>query len=360
MTVRVVQPREVALLRLVAQRIAGPRATSPADAVGRLLAVQGQDYPGALLSVALRTSGAKRGDVEAALDAGEIVRSWPMRSTLHLVPAEDLGWLMALCGPRVLAGAAKRRATLGLDEADAERARELAVEALSGGGRLGRSALLQRLADGGVDTSGQRGYHLLWYAAQTGTVVLGPTAGGGGEQQFVLTDEWIRSPRRLAGDEALHELALRFFTGHGPAAVADLARWSGLTLTAVRTGLASARDRLVSLDVDGVEHWLDPSTADLLAEHRAEAEGLFLLPGFDEFVLGYADRSCAVPPEFAERIVPGGNGMFRATVVVGGRVVGTWRRTGSGARRRITAEPFTEFPDGVAAAIEEAATALAV
>src|SRR3954469_5057975 len=143
MTVRVVQPREVALLRLVAQRIAGPRATSPADAVGRLLAVQGQDYPGALTSVALRTAGAKRGDVEAALDAGEIVRSWPMRSTLPLVPAEDLGWLLALCGPQVLAGAGRRRAQLGLDAHDAERARALAADALSGNGRLGRSALLR-------------------------------------------------------------------------------------------------------------------------------------------------------------------------------------------------------------------------
>src|SRR5437764_9355824 len=145
---RKVEPREVALLRLVAQRIAGPRHQAPADAVRRMLAVQGQDYPGALTSVALRTAGAKRGDVEAALDAGEVVRSWPMRSTLHLVAAEDLGWLLALCGPRVLAGAEKRRARLGLVPADAERARELATEALSGGRRLGRTALLAALTDG--------------------------------------------------------------------------------------------------------------------------------------------------------------------------------------------------------------------
>jgi hypothetical protein len=256
----------------------------------------------------------------------------------------------------VLTGAARRREQLGLDASDAERARTLAAAALAGGARLGRAALLQALADGGIDVSGQRGYHLLWYAAQTGTVVLGPTDGT--EQLFVLTDEWIRSPRRLEGDAALRELALRYFTGHGPATVADLVRWAGLTVRAVRTGLELARDELGRLDVDGTEHWLHPRTPDLLAAHRAEAEGLFLLPGFDEFVLGYADRSCAVPAEFADRIVPGGNGMFRATVVSGGRVVGTWRRTGSGARRTVTAEPFTAFDDAVAAAIPEAATAL--
>src|SRR3954465_10593389 len=124
-------PHEVALLRLVAQRIAGPPWPTAAETVRWLTAVQAQDYPGALTSVALRTEGATRTGVEAALDAGEVVRSWPMRSTLHLVAAEDLGWLLELCGPRVLAGAAKRRGGLGLTEADTERARELAVAALT-------------------------------------------------------------------------------------------------------------------------------------------------------------------------------------------------------------------------------------
>jgi hypothetical protein len=347
---------ELALLRLVAQRLAGPGDGSPADVVRRLLAVQGQDYSGALTSVALRSAGAKRGDVEAALDRGEVVRSWPMRGTLHLVAAEDLGWLRALCGPRVLARAAKQGEQLGIDGRDAERARELAEISLSAGRRLGRAALLQALADGGVDVSGQRGYHLLWYAAQTNTIVLGPTDGR--EQQFVRSAEWIRAPRRMDGEEALRELALRFFTGHGPATVADLVRWSGLTARAVRTGLALAADELARTEVDGTVHWLHPGTPDLLAQHRREAAGLFLLPGFDEFVLGYADRSCAVPAAFADRVVPGGNGMFRATVVRGGRVVGTWRWTGRGAHRTVAAEPFTAFAADVTAAILEAAARL--
>jgi len=101
-----------------------------------------------------------------------------------------------------------------------------------------------------------------------------------------------------------------------------------------------------------------PLFRSLLAACRTRARGVFLLPGFDEFVLGYADRSCAVPPEFADRIVPGGNGMFRSTVVADGRVVGTWRRTGSGSRRKLTAEPFTTFPEGVEPALEELAAAL--
>ncbi|HEX2073456.1 MAG TPA: winged helix DNA-binding domain-containing protein [Geodermatophilus sp.] len=348
--------RELALLRLVAQRIAGPPVPGAAATVRRLTCVQAQDLPGALTSVALRTAGRSRADVEAALTGGEVVRSWPMRGTLHLVPAEDLHWLLELLGPRALAGAAQRRANLGLTEADTERARELAVAALRGGGRLGRQQLLGVLADGGVEITGQRGYHLLWYLAQTGTLCLGPMDDG--EQLFVLLDEWVPRPRHLDPEEALGELAARFFTGHGPATVADLARWAGLKVGDVRAGLARARPGLAALAVEGREYLMAPETPDLLADCRAEAEGLFLLPGFDEFVLGYADRSCALPAEFAERIVPGRNGVFRPTVVLGGRIVGTWQWTGRGARRSVTATPFTAFPDDVAAAIPEAAAAL--
>ena len=347
---------DLALLRLVAQRVAGPPPATAAEAVRLLTCVQGQDLPGALTSVALRTAQRTRAGVEAALDAGEVVRSWPMRSTLHLVPAEDLHWLLELCGPRVLAGAARRRAVLGLTEADTERARELVTVALTGGRRCGRKELLAALADGGVAVTGQRGYHLLWYLSQTGTLCLGPMDGG--EQAFVLLDEWVPAPRRLDRDAALAELALRYFRGHGPATVADLARWAGLPLGDVRAGVAAARDRLAAVEVDGREHLMAPETAELLDAHRTQAAGLFLLPGFDEFVLGYADRTCAVPPQFADRIVPGGNGVFRPTVVHRGRVLGTWGWQGRGARRTVAATPFTTFPDEVAAAIPGAAAAL--
>jgi hypothetical protein len=347
---------EVGLLRLVAQRLAGPRPATVLEAVGRLTAVQAQDFPGALTSVALRTADRRRDAVEAALNAREIVRSWPMRGTLHLVAAADLPWMTALLGPRVLAGSPARRTQLGITDADIEKARLLAVDALAGGGRLRRAEILAALAHGGVDIAGQRGYHLLWYLSQSGTLCLGPVDDG--DQLFVLLDEWIPAPRVLGADAAVAEFAGRFFRGHGPATVQDLARWSGLRITEARAGLAAARDGLARLEVDGVEHFLDPETADQLSDCRAEARGLFLLPGFDEFVLGYGNRAAILDPEFAGLIVPGNNGMFRPTVVRGGRIVGTWKWTGKGARRTVSATPFTSFPASVPAAIERAAARL--
>ena len=88
--------RDVALLRLVAQRIAGPAFADAADAVRWMTASQAQDLPGALTSTALRTRSRSLDGARAALDTGAVVRSWPMRGALHLVMAEDLGWLLDL------------------------------------------------------------------------------------------------------------------------------------------------------------------------------------------------------------------------------------------------------------------------
>ena len=349
--------REVALLRLAAQRIAGlgrgePGTDDAAEAVRWLTAVQAQDYNGALTSVALRTGSRSRADVEAALDEGLVVRSWPMRGTLHLVAAEDLPWMLRLLAGRTVASLAGRRAGLGLTAAGLERARSLARDALSGGGRLRRAELYAVWDAAGLATTGQRGVHMLSFLAMTGTLTFGPTDGG--EQLIVLVDEWIPHPRARDGEEALCELALRYFSSHGPATIADLVRWANLRITDARNGTALARPQLDAMEIEGVEHLMDPRTPELLQVARDRAEGVFLLPGFDEFILGYGDRRAQLEPEFADRIVPGGNGVFRHTVISAGRVVGTWRR----GRRGIEATPFTAFTPDVDAAIPELFAAL--
>ena len=249
----------------------------PLDAVRRLTAVQAQDFPGALTSVALRTHGPLPRGRRRGADAGDVVRSWPMRGTLHLTVAEDLPWMLALLD---CPGAGRPVRPAGAARAHRRRRRPRPRARGRGDVRrppAGPRAVLAVMADGGVDVAGQRGIHLLCYLSQTGTLCLGPREDG--EQRFVLLDEWIRAPRRLEREEALAELALRFFRGHGPATVKDLARWAVLRMTESATGLAAVRDELRSLEVDGVEYFLDPETPDLLAACRDEACGTFCCPG---------------------------------------------------------------------------------
>ncbi|WP_051086130.1 winged helix DNA-binding domain-containing protein [Actinomycetospora chiangmaiensis] len=318
----------VGLLRLAALRLVGERCVTPADAAAWLGCAQGQDLPGVLESIALRTTAGDVDAVRRAFDDGRIVRSWPMRGTLHVVAAEDLAWMLPLGTPRPLAAAAKRRAGLGLAEDTLERAGEVAAEVLRGGGRRTRAEMAARWADAGLDLSGSRAYHALSVLCQRGLLVQGPFAGPK-EQAFVLLDEWVPTPRRLDRDEALVEWARRYFRSHGPADRKDFARWTGLPAADVTTAIDGARPDLA--ETDGLLH--DPGTPDRLA--AAEVPDELLLPGFDEFVLGYADRSQVLDPAHADAIVPGGNGVFRPTVVRDGRIVGTWAWKGSGRNRRV-------------------------
>lgn len=311
-----------------------------------LLALQGQDWNAARWALGVRAPGVTEAEVLQAFDSGSLVRSWPMRGTIHVVPAEDLGWMQAATGRRVLAGAAKRREFLGIDDASLSRMTDIALERLSGGIALSREELGAAWIEAGIGDPekglGQWRYHVLWWLSQNGLVVAGPVGEAGGEPKLVLAEEWIPSPRRLEGEEALAELAARFARGRGPVGERDLAWWTGLTLREVRTGIAAASDagRLTAVEIEGVRYWADP---ELLAESAAaptDAAAL-LLPGFDEHLLGYTDRTAVLAAEHFERIVPGRNGMFRSTIVdAGGRVVGVWLRTPRAGGVRIDLEPF--------------------
>ncbi|HEX7662768.1 MAG TPA: winged helix DNA-binding domain-containing protein [Pseudonocardiaceae bacterium] len=325
--------RRLATLRLAALGISRPASNDPVQVVRELLAVQAQDYEGALWAIGLRTAAASRAEIEAAHEAGAIVRSWPMRGTLHFVAAEDLGWMLTLTAERILRSAAGRHRQLELGASDFDRGAEIAYEALHGGRSLERRELLRTFDAAGLSTAGQRGAHLLLALAVRGHLVLR------GKNTWTLAEEWITRSRELAHDEALHELAVRYFRSHGPATVRDLARWSSLTLTDARRAAASARGRLEAVEVEGTEYLMRPGL-------EPASDGVWLLPGFDEYLLGYADRSAALAGADSAIVAPGGNGLFRPTVVIDGEVVGVWRRTTLATSVQLALEPFDSISPG--------------
>ncbi|MBX3092730.1 MAG: AlkZ family DNA glycosylase [Cryobacterium sp.] len=337
--------RSIVRARLAAQGISVPSSATPADIVRRAMAMQGQDLASVTWSIGLRNPALSVRDVEHAFLEGSIVRSWPMRGTLHVVAPEDLRWMLGLTRDRLVRGSLARRAALGLREADLETARGAARDALTGGTALSRKDIYRCFDAAGVSTEGQRGYHTLWYLAQTGTLCIGPPSGR--EQTFALLDEWVTSNRDLEGDEALGELAVRYFRGHGPASIRDFAWWSSLTLTDARRGLARARDELDSRDRDGeLLYFAHGQVGD------GPRDGIRLLPGFDEYILGYQSRTPQLSTSDAGEIVPGGNGVFRGTIVEDGIVVGTWKRAASRGsavvESRTFSAPSSRLRDGIA------------
>ena len=166
----------------------------------------------------------------------------------------------------------------------------------------------------------------------------GPLAGN--QQLVVAFDDWITESRTLDRSEGVSEWLLRYFRSHGPGTERDFAWWAGLPLTETRAALARVSDQLVELEFEGTRYWLSPETAALLDAGVPGQRTVLALPGFDEFLLGYADRSLVLPPEHAEKIVPGGNGVFKKTIVAGGGVIGTWAGPAGGRNPGVVPEPF--------------------
>ena len=316
----------------------GGRLADVAGVVTWLGAMQAQDLASGLWSFGVRLPRFTLDEVTAALERREAVRTWPMRGTVHFVPPRDVHWMLDLMGSRALAGAAKRRAFLGLSEEVADRAVEVLGAALAGGGRLTRAQCTALLADHGIGTAGQLGYHLLWYASQRGVLCIAPNIGA--EQTFVLLDEWVPDPCRPDREEALATIALRYFRSHGPSTRQDFAGWTGLTAADARRGIAGAGDQLAMVRVDGTEMYLNPAALDNLPPPASRTGQVLVLPGFDEYLLGYKDRSLMLAEEHQQAIIPGGNGVFQATVVRDGMVIGTWKRTISKTRVQITVQPL--------------------
>jgi hypothetical protein len=232
---------------------------------------------------------------------------------------------------------------------DADRAVAIIERALAADGPLGRPELAERIAARGIRTEGQAMPHLLGLAATRGLALLGPVQDG--RQLFVAAPDWLGAtlPRELAGTEreaALAELARRYLAGHGPATAADLAAWVGLPLRDARAGLGAIASELVDLGGELVELAGSGRTPGRLPAR--------LLPAFDPYLLGWKDRSFAVPSRHARRVHPGG-GILRAVATVDGMAVATWSARRPGDHLDVDVDPFAPLaPEAVRALRAEA------
>jgi hypothetical protein len=330
------------LRRLYHQRITHPPFKDACEVVTWLGAMQGQDYLGTKWAFGLRLPSSTDADIEQAIVDGVVMRTWALRGTLHFVAPADIHWMLGLLAPRQIAGNRPRYKQLELDEPTLIRSTELIAKALEGGKHLTRTELFDILHENGISTAAQRGFHLLQRAGLERLTYQGEMRGKN------TTFHELKAGKTLPKDEALAMLAERYFISRGPATLADFINWSGLPITEARAGLESIKSKLMSEDVNGQSYWLSPE------KPQQPERSVYLLPGFDEYILGYKDRTAVVEPEFLDAICPGGNGIFKPTIVSDGQVVGTWARTIKKKTVEIRLEPFgslrSDEMDGVAEA----------
>lgn len=340
---------EVARQRLHNLWLLAPGPGQPAGVVGRLGAVQAQDFAAARWAVGMRLQGAVDAGIEAAFTAGEILRTHLLRPTWHFVTPADVRWLLALTAPRVHVANAHMVRKLELDEGTFRRSNEALVRALQGGRQCTRQELRQALEAAGIAAGdGLRLSYLLMQAELEGIVISGPRRGK--QFTYALLEERVPPARHLDRQEALAELSSRYFTSRGPATVHDFAKWSGLTVADARQGLEAVKDQLLVEVVDGQELWFPPPAP----PGAGDAPAAWLLSIYDEYISGYKDRSAMASPEVANRLMALGNALAYV-LVVDGQIVGSARRTLQ--KRLVTVEtrPFFPLTEAQEGAVAEAA-----
>jgi len=322
--------------RLVNQSLAAARSADPVEVTRWLGAVQSQEYAQSLWGLGLRTQDATVGSIEAAIDRGAILRTWPMRGTIHLVPAEDARWMVTLLAGRPMRMAAGTFRKIGLTEDVLARAADVVTGALQGGRQLPRKDLYALLTEAGIDCSaspnGGRGNHILGYLSHTGLLCIGPVRRG--QPVFALLDEWAPAPRQPA--EPLAELAVRYFTSHGPATVRDWAWWAGITQADAKRAIELAGPALAAEEHDGERYWL-------AAGHTGPAappDGAYLLPAFDEYTVAYKDRGLLAdggPQAHSDRF---NSDLLNPVMLLDGHAAGLWKRVVGSKSVLISLAPF--------------------
>ena len=332
--------------RLANQRLAGEPLETPEQVVSWLTAVQAQDFYGAMWSLAQRTRGLSEAEVERAFTAGTILRTHVMRPTWHFVTPSDIRWLLELTARRVHAVSGNYYRRHDLDEATFARSNDVLANALQGGKELTRAELTSALEQAGIANSDDNLRHtLVVMHAELDAVIC---SGGRRGKQFTyaLLDERAPEATRLGQDEARAELARRYFESHGPATLKDFRWWSGMLAGDAQASLDMVASQLACEVIDGETYWF----VERALRIEPAAPVAHLLQTYDEYLIGYTDRSAALQPQDSEKL-----DSRSQTIVVDGKVVGTWQRTLKRGEVHVTARTFVSLTAAQRAAIEAAA-----
>ena len=317
----------IANQRLVHQHLVTPTLEKASEVVAFLGAVQAQDYGAAKWGLAQRTLSATDTEIEKEIATGAIVRTHILRPTWHFVAPTDIRWMLALTAPRVHAANAYYYRTLELDEPIFRKSRAVLEKGLRDGQHLTRAELGRALESARISMKDPRRLSATMMSAELeGLVCSG--ARRGKEFTYALLEQRVPRAKTLGRDEALHELAKRYYSTRGPATADDFAWWSGLTKADAKRGAQSAAAELQHTIIDDRSYW-SSAPAPATKRHTPLAH---LLPNYDEFFIGFRDRSA-----FAERLRAAGieartDALSGHILAINGQIVGGWGRTFRGRK----------------------------
>lgn len=341
---------DIAQIRLASQHIGGTKFTSPKEVVTWMGAMQAQDYPLSKWAVGVRLPGSTDKDIETAINNADIIRTHLLRPTWHFVSADDIYWLLDLTGPQVISSFGPRDRQLGLTKETFSKSNAIIEKTLGGGKHLTREELKAELKQVSIPTDQNRLSHILGHAEADQIICSGITRNG--KHTYALLSERVPRKKRLVKEEALANLAKRYFTSRCPASLQDFTWWSGLPSRDARQALELVKSEFRSEGFDGQMYWCpqDSSIA------KSDEQSAFLLPTYDEFIISYTDRTASIPAKLEQYLkVISNRGVFWPIVVVNGQVVGIWKRTNKKDKLIVELELFIKPSELTIHLVEEEA-----
>lgn len=311
---------DISLLRLANQQISATKFEAANDIVGWMGAMQAQDYAMAKWAVGVRLPNSTDKKIEMAVAKGEIIRTHVLRPTWHFVSPAHIYWMLELTAPHILSSMRSRHKQLEITDAVVTKSNSVIERILRNGKHLTRDEIFEKLEQGKIATSNQRGIHLLMRAELDRIICSGIPKEK--EQTYALLSERVTKKKTLNRNEALAKLAKKYFTSHGPATLQDFIWWSGLPVSDARSALEMVKQNFIPEKIDSQTYWF----TDSMPVPKTKKESVYLLPAYDEFIISYKDRSAALTSEHHKKTISD-NGMFWPVIVVNGRVVGTWKRS---------------------------------
>jgi winged helix DNA-binding protein len=318
--------------RLQNQLLSQTKFTQASQVVAWLGAVQSQDYAGAKWAVAQRTNGLTDAAIEQAFADGEILRTHVLRPTWHFVTPADIRWLLRLTAPRVRALLAFLDRQLEVERTLINQTNTILAKALKGGTHSTRAELGSVLQGNGIETNGLRLGHIVMHAELDGILCSG--ARRGKQFTYAFLEERVPQTKTLERDEALAELAKRYFRSHGPATLKDFVWWSGLTMADARKGMDFVKPQFEQEMIERQTYWFAPSQP-----VRGPSPTAFLLPNYDEYTVGYTDRGAIFDGSHADQLPR--ESTLAQSILIDGRMTGLWRRTLKKNEVVIELTPFT-------------------
>ncbi len=343
-------PSDIAPIRIINQHIAGTKLTTPKEIVAWMGAMQAQDYPMAKWAIGVRLPGSTDPIIEAAINNADILRTHLLRPTWHFVAADDIYWLLELTGSQIKAAQSSRERDLELTEEVFTRSNTIIEKALSSSRHLIREELISELNKSGIATDQNRASHLFARAELEKIICSGAMRKG--KPTYALLSERVRITKALTKDEALAELARRYFSSRCPASLQDFTWWSGLPARDANHALELVKSGFDPETIDGHSYWL---THDFSVP-KPRQSSVFLLPTYDEFIISYIHRNASIPAELANHMKEiSDRGVFRPIIVVNGQVAGIWKRTNNKEIVTIEIQPFEKFDQLTMVLIDHAA-----